>query len=326
MNDPKVSVIVPVYKCEQYLHRCVDSILNQTHPYLELILVDDGSPDGSGMLCDEYAQKDSRVRVVHQENGGAFAARNTALDMATGSYISFVDADDWLELDFIQRLLQLMENYGADIAQCELCNEGIYRQIRSCFLGEDTVYQNSELTRALFKEEIAHGLIGKLFHSRCFQGQRFDTRYYHLDAVLMSNIRNYCSVFVRTDRVMYHYNTTSDSITRGKKTKKHIASMEHLFEAFSDAVAFAQPEGSFFICREIPSTGRIIIPQGEVTVRAAIAHIQIMHRIFAQHWRTAKATQAYQAMPKAKKLLWRIYSRYPTTASVLVYFYSKISR
>ena len=98
---PKVSVIVPVYKAEKYLHRCVDSILSQTFTDWELLLIDDGSPDRSGEICDEYAKKDTRIRVFHKENGGVSSARNMGLDIAKGKWIVFVDSDDWCEPDYL---------------------------------------------------------------------------------------------------------------------------------------------------------------------------------------------------------------------------------
>lgn len=101
---PKVSVIVPVYNTEKYLHRCVDSILAQTFTDFELLLVNDGSTDGSGAICDEYAQKNSRVRVFHKENGGVSSARNLGMDKAQGEWITFVDSDDWLDVDFLSSL------------------------------------------------------------------------------------------------------------------------------------------------------------------------------------------------------------------------------
>ena len=104
-KNPLISVIVPVYKVEQFIHRCVDSILNQTYTNLEIILVDDGSPDRCGEICDEYAEKDSRIRVIHQKNGGPSAARNAGLDICTGEYIAFVDSDDYIEPDMLQQLL-----------------------------------------------------------------------------------------------------------------------------------------------------------------------------------------------------------------------------
>ena len=96
---PKLSIIVPVYKVEQYINKCIDSILNQTFTDFELILVDDGSPDNCGKICDEYAQKDERVRVIHKENGGVSSARNLGIDEAKGEYVSFIDPDDWIDLD-----------------------------------------------------------------------------------------------------------------------------------------------------------------------------------------------------------------------------------
>lgn len=102
MKAPAVSIIVPVYKAEKYLHKCVDSLLAQTFADFEILLVDDGSPDASGKICDEYAEKDRRVRVFHKENGGVSSARNHGLDMATGEWIMFVDADDWLNADTLQ--------------------------------------------------------------------------------------------------------------------------------------------------------------------------------------------------------------------------------
>ncbi len=104
-----VSVIVPVYRVEELLRRCVDSILAQTHQNLEVILVDDGSPDGCGPICDEYALTDRRVLVIHQDNGGLSAARNAGLDAAQGDYIAFVDADDWIDPGMVAELLRLAE-------------------------------------------------------------------------------------------------------------------------------------------------------------------------------------------------------------------------
>lgn len=117
MGD-KISVIVPIYKVEDYLHRCVDSIINQTYTNLEIILVDDGSPDNCPMICDEYAKKDSRIRVIHKKNGGLSDARNAGLDIARGEYIGFVDSDDYISLHFYQRLMNVMKASDSDIVEC----------------------------------------------------------------------------------------------------------------------------------------------------------------------------------------------------------------
>jgi glycosyltransferase involved in cell wall biosynthesis len=112
-----ISVIVPVYQVEQYLDECVQSILQQTYRNLELILVDDGSPDGCGRMCDEYQRQDDRVRVLHKENGGLSDARNAGIDMAQGDYLTFVDSDDYVRNDYLSLLLTSVRENGADIVQ-----------------------------------------------------------------------------------------------------------------------------------------------------------------------------------------------------------------
>lgn len=119
MDQPLISVIVPVYKAEAYLDRCVGSIVDQTYRNLEILLVDDGSPDKSGSLCDTWAAKDSRIRVIHQENAGGGAARNKALDQAKGDLIGFVDSDDYLTPEMYQQLYELICQ-GAEIAECAI--------------------------------------------------------------------------------------------------------------------------------------------------------------------------------------------------------------
>ena len=114
---PLISVIVPVYRVEAYLDHCIRSIVEQTYSNLEILLVDDGSPDGSGQICDTWAERDSRVRVIHKENAGAGAARNTALDLARGELIGFVDSDDYLHPNFYSHLYSLMGE-NVDIAEC----------------------------------------------------------------------------------------------------------------------------------------------------------------------------------------------------------------
>ena len=120
-----VSVIVPIYNAEPYLEKCVDSILAQTYGDLEVILVDDGSPDNCGAICDRYAACDARVCVIHQENGGVSSARNAGLDAATGEYVMFTDADDRIEPDIVSVLAEALEANNADIATCNLRSENI---------------------------------------------------------------------------------------------------------------------------------------------------------------------------------------------------------
>ena len=119
MNN-KVSVIVPIYKVEKYLDQCVESIINQTYSNLEIILVDDGSPDNCPKMCDEWAKRDSRIKVVHKENGGLSDARNAGMKVATGDCVSFIDSDDYVSVDFFQTLLDVMIQEKSDIVECDL--------------------------------------------------------------------------------------------------------------------------------------------------------------------------------------------------------------
>lgn len=116
MGNPLISVIVPVYRAEKYLPRCINSILNQTYKNFELILVDDGSPDNSGKICDDYALKDNRIKVIHKENGGVSSARNAGIDVANGEYINFIDSDDWVPLDSLEILLNAIVENNADLS------------------------------------------------------------------------------------------------------------------------------------------------------------------------------------------------------------------
>ena len=135
----KISVIVPVYKVEPYLNRCIDSILNQTYTDLEVILVDDGSPDNCPALCDQAAQRDPRVKVIHKENGGVSSARNAGLDAATGDYVAFVDGDDTVDLRFVEYLLKACEKAGADVAFCN------FRRISEASQADQTVCEFDSL-------------------------------------------------------------------------------------------------------------------------------------------------------------------------------------
>lgn len=144
-----ISIIVPVYKVEQYLMRCLDSIREQTYPNLEIILVDDGSPDNCGMICDDYVKKDSRIQVIHKQNAGLGMARNSGLEVATGKYVVFVDSDDWLKPNMVQTLVTAAQQYSAEMVICGYSvvpQNGIPRECPVCkdterYEGTEQIYQ-----------------------------------------------------------------------------------------------------------------------------------------------------------------------------------------
>lgn len=113
-----ISIIVPIYNVEKYLPKCIESIINQTYTDLEILLIDDGSTDNSGLICDKYASIDNRIRVIHKKNGGLSDARNVGLDICKGKYISFIDSDDYIELTMYEKMIKIMINQKVDIVSC----------------------------------------------------------------------------------------------------------------------------------------------------------------------------------------------------------------
>ena len=146
MTRPRISVIIPVYKVEAYLRRCIDSIINQSFRDLEIILLDDGSPDNCGAICDEYACRDARIHVIHQENMGLYGARNTGMKIASGEYISFVDSDDWMEADAYSQMIQIIDEYHPDMIRFgfkKMLNEKIIAEKKMPY--EEKIYKDDAL-------------------------------------------------------------------------------------------------------------------------------------------------------------------------------------
>ena len=151
---PNISVIVPIYNVEPYLRRCVDSLLVQSYMDFELILVDDGSPDNCGAICDEYAAVDSRVRVIHKPNGGLSDARNAGLEIAQGEYIAFVDSDDWVAKHYLERLMSALTDTDADICECDVFKTS--GEEASSEQGAPVVYETAEALVQLIHDGVFH--------------------------------------------------------------------------------------------------------------------------------------------------------------------------
>ena len=171
---PKVSVIVPVYKAEKYLRKCVDSILAQTFRDFEVLLVDDGSPDGSGAICDEYARKDPRVRVFHKENGGVSSARQCGLDNACGEYTIHADPDDWVEPNMLEELYAKAKAEDADMVICDYYEELSPTRQRLCCQKPDTL-NSQDVMRQLFFQRLHGSLCNKLVRRACYK--TFDVKF-----------------------------------------------------------------------------------------------------------------------------------------------------
>lgn len=214
---PDISIIVPVYNAEKYLHRCVDSILAQTFTNFELILVDDGSPDGSGAICDKYAKNDNRVKVIHKENGGVASARQCGIDNATGEYTIHADPDDWVEPNMLQELYNKAKETDADMVICDFYvdteNECVYR----------TQNVSSITSSVVLKDLLFHRLHGslwnKLIRLACYTENNIkfikDLNYFE-DYLVCLKILMHDIKIAYLDQAFYHYDqiANNDSITR----------------------------------------------------------------------------------------------------------------
>lgn len=221
VEQPLVSVIVPVYNVEKYIGRCLDSILSQTYERLEIILVDDGSTDGSGKLCDEYAAKDKRIIVIHQGNAGQAAARNRALDVMSGEWCAFVDSDDFICGSFIKRMLGYAISYDADIVSCRW-KEGKEDRIASPrgTLEEENIktYSGKECYVNYFtskKLPALESLNVKLFKAGLFKDLRFIVGRLMEDMAIMHRLFDRAGRVVFADEPLYYYFQTAGSTIRG---------------------------------------------------------------------------------------------------------------
>ena len=170
---PELSVIVPIYKAEKYIRKCIDSILPQSFRDYELILVDDGSPDNCGVICDEYAAKDDRIKVIHKRNGGVSEARNVGLDIAGGAYISFIDPDDWVEPDLFYETIRFCEKRQTDIVCFEVCEVRNGRKRFHYRFDSDKVFAAGEALEKILSDVIDNSPCNKVYKKAVWKDVRF---------------------------------------------------------------------------------------------------------------------------------------------------------
>lgn len=222
MKEPKISVIVPVYKVEPYLRKCLDSIVNQTYRNLEIILVDDGSPDNCGAICDEYAAKDQRVRVIHKANGGLSSARNAALEIATGDYVGFVDSDDWIETDMFEYLLAGMQLEKADVAVCGVIEEYPRHQNYRALEKKETFDREESMKLLLQGGMLQNRVWDKLWRRALFTAIRFPQGKNYEDLAIAHRLFDKARKLVCLPDAKYHYLLRGDSILADSSLKNRM--------------------------------------------------------------------------------------------------------
>ena len=240
--NPLISIIVPDYKVEKYLERCVESLLSQTYQNLELILVDDGSPDRCPESCDAYAKKDERIRVIHQNNAGLSGARNAGIDVAKGEYLAFVDSDDYIASDFIQSLYELLQETGCAIGQCR------FAYVQGEPLKKDNnssvhIYRGESLMERLYglEEEATYFVVAwnKLYKRELFQEIRYPLGRIHEDEATTYRLFHQGKKLAFSDRALYGYYTENAGSITSVFSRKRL----QWLEAHEERIAFFKQNG-----------------------------------------------------------------------------------
>ena len=208
-----ISLIIPVYKVEKYLEKCIQSVINQTYENLQIILVDDGSPDNCGKICDEYAKKDHRIEVIHKSNGGLSDARNKGLEIAKGEYIGFVDSDDYIEADMYEVLYNLLKQYNADVSICNFYTVSQGKiSIKNADNGINEYNRIEILKEILLDKNIQSYAWNKLYKKELFDEIKYPIRKKYEDIGTTFYLLEKCNKVVVTGKSEYYYINRQDSI------------------------------------------------------------------------------------------------------------------
>lgn len=241
VESKKISIIVPVYNVESLLELCVESIINQTYSNFEILLIDDGSTDSSGKICDSLKERDKRVNVFHKKNGGLSDARNYGIEHSTGEFYLFIDSDDVLHPDFCRVLIELQKEYNADIVSTDLVkfyeSEQIEEFNKKDYQKTVTVFYGNEILQEYYnpqdenKTKIYHGLCMKLYRDSLFSGLRFAVGRLHEDLYITYKLLALAKCFVFVDLpYYYYYQKNTNSITKNYKDKNFIDEYDALQE------------------------------------------------------------------------------------------------
>lgn len=209
-----ISVIVPIYNVEPYLNRCIESIAKQTYKNLEIILVDDGSPDNCPAMCDTWAKKDSRIKVIHKKNGGLSDARNAGLAAATGDLIGFIDSDDWIEADFFSSLFNAMESTSAEVAECATAytaENGMVIRVRG-EASPSIISRIDALRRLVLEDGVYQTVWNKLYQRRIIEGIPFVVGKCNEDEFWTYQVLDRIQNLATVETPLYHYLQRNTSI------------------------------------------------------------------------------------------------------------------
>ena len=254
-KSPEISIIVPVYKVEKYLNECIDSILAQTFTDFELILVDDGSPDNCPALCDAAAEKDSRVRVIHQQNKGLSGARNAGIDIARGNWLGFVDSDDMIDPTFCEKMLHAAVQAGAEMAVCNILRMKENKAL-------DSYQEHCLKDEVLSREEIVHRIqllpfrmvMTRLCRREVFEGVRFPEGKNYEDAFTTPDVLEHVTKVACVAEPLYQYRLRPGSIMRAAVTLKNMEEIHANYVLFQYTMKYQKYDEA---CLQYTVTKRI---------------------------------------------------------------------
>lgn len=274
MNREKLlSVIVPVYNVENYLARCVDSILDQTYENLEVLLVDDGAKDSSGAICDAFAAKDSRVKVIHKVNGGLSSARNAGLEAAAGEYIAFVDSDDWIEPDAYAHLMDVMEKFDVRLVcggRYDVDGKTGEKKVGLCPKKEETISAEELVGRIFLWDGCDSSACDKLYHRSLLENFRFPEGKVCEDVPVTYKIVLEAEQAALSDRPFYNYYHRPGSISKAsditEKTFHFSQHTEEIYPYIRDHHPAIEPQARYLRVRSL-SHILLLLEQSEKDVR-----------------------------------------------------------
>jgi len=226
--NPKISIIVPVYNVENFIQSCIESILDQTINDFELILVNDGSTDQSGNICDEYSKRDKRIIVIHKENGGQSSARNRGIDVAKGDYLGFIDSDDWIHRDMYKILFTKAMETNAEITACNLMqyNKDSEGHLYSNNITDQLFDRTSAMNELYLNERLTFSPCNKLYKKELFKGIRFKEGYILEDMDFAYRIIHQANGIYYTGQAFYNYRYNDKSTMRKAFSKKRLDEFE----------------------------------------------------------------------------------------------------
>lgn len=282
---PLISVIIPVYNTKDFLPDCLNAVLKQTYTNLEIIVIDDGSNDGCAKICDTYAKKDTRIKLIHQKNAGLSAARNAGLKLATGEFVTFIDGDDTVTVDYVERLFSLVQKYQTKISICSFAE--IYPDKTSNFGKNysEKCFSTAECLRYMLNEQgFTTTAWGKLYARTLWENLKFPDGKLHEDIGVIYRTILQCDKIAYTPEPNYYYYQRENSITNQKFSAEKLAlisltdkmcdEVEQNFPELKNTVNCRRMHARFSILRQMPS-GRKLSPELRAAQKQIIKYLRV---------------------------------------------------